>query len=331
VQDPTHWDAVIPTQAGTNKVESVTCANLMGRTTLQAMVTVRSNGSSALLDIYVYDKITDPQPSKIFSLMGMQMGKAKISGYNTLLTCEVDSKSSVNINAGSNAALVTDLCREFKWSDATGTLVPIAFPGLFPDLTRFQAEDDQQKVNQGQGDVWKLSATQTAKQLAMTLLQWQDTTTTSVVSGGGKTDTDAVVKVSIPGQASGMIQVMLARLEGNANGGIWIVTDVASSAGTLITAPQLHALLSSPTAVTGQGNAFEAVIGTVTVLDHTYTDIGHTQAKGAIGMGKTTFSTNVTYSTTFKTGAEEGIVALYVPSNAGSGIATAVLVKVLLS
>src|SRR5437899_1793740 len=53
VKDPAHWDAIIPTQTGTTKVESVTCAYLIGVPKLQAVVTVRHNGTGQILDVYV--------------------------------------------------------------------------------------------------------------------------------------------------------------------------------------------------------------------------------------------------------------------------------------
>jgi hypothetical protein len=88
--------------------------------------------------------------------------------------------------------------------------------------------------------------------------------------------------------------------------------------------------LSSPTTVQGTGQAFEGVIGTLTILDHTYSDIGHVTVKGKEGMGNTTFSTTVSYASSFRSGIQEGIVALYIHSNADGSIAGAAMVKVLL-
>jgi Immunoglobulin-like domain of bacterial spore germination len=220
-----------------------------------------------------------------------------------------------------------DLDREFKWSDAAGTLVPVTFPGIFPDLTRYQAEADQQQVNQGQ-QPWKLSASMTASQLATTLLKWPANAATTILSGGGQQDAAAVVSVKHPAPG-GSIQVALSRLEGNTNGGIWIATGVQTP-GMSITAPQGRDLLSNPLTVSGTGSAFEGVIGTVTVLDHLYTDIGHAQATGTPGMGSATFSTNVAYTSTFKGGAQEGLIALYSHSNADGSISGAVIIKELL-
>jgi len=330
VKAQAHWDALIPTQKGVTQVENVICGNLIGNPTLQALVTVRYQGSGQNLDVYVYSNITSPNPTQLFKLQNLYKGNAKISVYNTLLTAEVDQHSSVNAGK-SNAELTPDLFREFKWSDGAGTLVPVSFPGLYPDLTRYQAENDQAQVNQGQ-DPWKLNAAQVANHMAADphLLNWPSNAPTTVASGGGTSDSDAVVMVKNPAPAGNTIKVSLQRLEGNTNGGIWEVVSVISD-GMSITSPQSRDLLSSPVKVTGTGNAFEAVIGTLAILDHVYADIGHASARGAIGNGNTTFSTTVPYTSTFKGGSQEGILVLFAANNAGSGHAAMVMVKELLS
>ena len=125
---------------------------------------------------------------------------------------------------------------------------------------------------------------------------------------------------------AGTITVTMSRLEQNSNGGLWEVTSVTSP-GMSITTPQDRDRLTSPTTVQGKGNAFEGKIGKVVVLDHLYTDIGHSDAKGAAGNGSTTFSSNVSYNASFKAGIQEGVVVLYSFSNADGSIAGAVMVK----
>src|SRR5207253_1199020 len=101
----------------------------------------------ARLDIYVFNTITSAHPKQIFKLAGLVKGEASISGYSTMMTAEVDKNST--LNAGKPlSAMTPDLFREFAWSSEEGTLVQVAFPGLFPDLTRYQAEADQGRVNQ---------------------------------------------------------------------------------------------------------------------------------------------------------------------------------------
>src|SRR5713226_8236409 len=96
VKDPSYWDPIVGTQANVSKVESVSCANLEGSSSLQALIAVRYDGTGQVLDVYVYNNITDPSPTQIFKLQNLYKGNARISGYNTLLTAEVDQDSSVN-------------------------------------------------------------------------------------------------------------------------------------------------------------------------------------------------------------------------------------------
>lgn len=332
VASPSHWDSIIGTQSSQTKVETVTCGNLMGLSSLQAVVTARTSGMGALLDVYIYNHITDPTPTKVFALMSLYKGEMKISTYNTLLTTEVDQNSSVN-QGKADAALVLDLSREFKWSDRAGALIPIAFPGIFPDLTRYQAEGDQQAVNQGNSP-WKLDATMVASHFATTLLQWPSNSPATIVSGGGPNDEAAVVSVKGSNPGGGSIKLTMDRLENNTNGGIWIVTS-ATSSETAITEPDPNKLsqISSPVTVQGKGNAFEAVIGKVFVLDHNYNQLGTADAHspaGAQGMGNTTFSTSLSYTSTFTTGSQDGLVVLYSYSNANGSIASIGVSKVLI-
>jgi len=329
IKDPAYWNPIIPTQSGVSSVASVSCGNLIGNPSLQALVTVRrTDASGMVLDVYVFTNITNATPTKIFQLMGLVKGDAKISGYNTVLTAQADELSA--LNAGKPvSAMTADLFREFKWSAGAGTLVQTVFPGIFPDLTRYQAEADQASVNQGQ-QPWKLSATLVARTLAVSLLNWSLSSSTTLLSGGGAHDVSAVVRVRNSTVVSGTIKVTLSRLEGNTNGGIWEAVAVAVD-GMSITSPVQPAVLSSPVSVKGTGDAFEGLIGQVMVLDHLYNTLGKTSATGVVGMGPTSFSTSLYYQSTFPAGIQEGVLVLYAPSNANGSIAAAVMVKILVN
>ncbi len=328
VSDSSYWDPIIPTQSGVSQVGRVSCAHLINSSSLQSLILVGYSGTGHIVDVYVYNNITDPHPLQLFKLQGLYKGNVKISSYNTILTAEVDQDSTVN-KGQPNAALRVDLFREFGWSNGDATFVPVSFPGIFPDLTRYQAEEDQQLVNQGH-QPWKLDANLTANALAVSLLHWPTTAQTAIVSGGGPHDLQAVVTVKSLNPGGGTITVTLSRLEGNAAGGIWEAIAVETD-GMSITAPLNRDHLNSPLIVTGTGNAFEGKIGVVLVLDHLYNDIGHTDVTGAVGNGPTSFSVKVSYNVSFKTGAQEGIVALYAYSNADGSIARAVMLKALIS
>jgi len=329
VKDPSYWDPIVGTQANVSKVESVSCASLVGNSSLQALISVRYNGTGQVLDVYVYNNITNPSPTQVFKLQNLYKGNVRVSGYNTLLTAQVDQDSSVNKRVSSNAALTQDLFREFKWSDGAGTLIPVAFPGIFPDLTRYQAETAQAAVNQGH-QPWRLSAIQTGQALAANLLHWKPNAPATILSGGGNSDLNAVITVKSTNPGNATITITLSRLEGNNKGGIWEVTSVASPALS-ISVPQDRDLLTNPITVKGTGNAFEGRVGKVIVLDHLYTDIGHVKAMGVAGNGSTTFSMSVTYNSTFKSGIQEGVVVLYSYSSANGSISGAAMVKEMLS
>ncbi len=324
VSVPSYWDALIPTQPNVSKVEGVTCGYLTGTPTLQALVTVRYTGTGSILDVYVYTNITSPSPAQLFKLQGLYRGDAKISNYNTVMTAEVDQNSSVN-KGQPEANLTQDLFREFN----TASFAPVSFPGIFPDLTRYQAERDQAQVNQGQ-DSWKLQPEQVAAHFANSqqLLNWPNITS-SIVSGGGSGDAEVVVSVNNNDAGGGGVMLTMQRLEGNTNGGIWEIVGVTST-GLSITTPASRDILTNPVKASGSGNAIGGTIGKIVILDHTLTVIGQGTARGASSNGATTFSASVPYTSTFKTGMQDGIVVVYAQSAAGSSYAGAVMEKELM-
>ncbi len=333
VSDPAYWNLILGTQSTDGKVESVSFANVLGNPTLQALVTVRHSDANSMLDVYVFDKITSPQPTQLFKLQGLVKGDAKISGYNTILTAEVDQNSTPNTGK-SKEQWTLDLCREFAWDKGKGTLVQVAFPGIFPDLTRYQAEADQASVSQGH-QPWKNDPTEVAKALAKPFLQWDRPLTATVMSGGGKNDVSATVKVSeapIQGtQLSPSINVTLSRLEGNTHN-LWVVIAVADEQTLTIENINARSQIPNPVKIEGKGSTFEGLIGNALVLDHLYNDIGHAQVIGREGMANTTYSTIVPYSTSFHNGAQEGIVEVQAaPGGLSNDVISAVMVKVLLT
>ncbi len=330
VADLKHWNSIVGVH-GDQRVEMVSCGNLLNNPSLQALVTVRNPGSDRLLDSYVYTTITSTHPTQLFKLQGLNRGQAKISPYNTIITAEVDLHSSLNKGQPS-AKLTLDLFREFRGFDTAGTFVQVSFPGMFPDLTRWQAEADQEKVNHGR-DTWKLDAVKTAKRFAEKFLQAGGTTT--LVSGGSPHDLDALVNLAFPSPGGGgpprITKVTLSRLEGNANG-IWEVTAVEAD-WLFISSPQsgLTTHMSNPVTVTGFGPQFEAQIGVVWVLDHLDTKIGQAFAMAPRGTSPpTNFTVTFPYTSSYQAGAQEGIVELLHIGGASFDYG-AVLVKVLVN
>jgi hypothetical protein len=336
VSDPAYWDRMLGTTGTERNVEKVSFANVLGNPTLQALVTVRHSNANRTLDAYVFDKITNAKPVQLFTMPGLIKGDAKISGYNSVMTAEVDKSST--LNAGKSSRQWTqDLFREFAWSQSKGTLVQVAFPGIFPDLTRYQAEADQALIDKGQ-DTWKNDPSNIAQALVTKFFQWKRGLKATVVSGGGLRDVDATVRVvETPGQDPlapvPTVTVKLTRLEGNVYN-MWVAIAVEDSSLLTLTSVEPRSLITSPVKLEGIGTTYgtnEGIIGPARVLDHLYTVIGQATLIGAVGLGKTPYSTSLTYTSSFRAGVQEGVVAVY-EANAGTDdeIASAVLVKVLL-
>lgn len=326
VNTPAYWNTITPMQAGASQVNSVTCAYLEGIHRLQALVTVQTGGTGSYLDVYVYDNIMSRVPSMIFRAQGLSKGQAKISPYSTILTSEVDLNSSVN-KGQVDAALQNDLNREFKWSASTHSFVQIAFPGIYPHTTRYQAEQAQQ-ANLGSAS-WEQDARQVAIHFGTSLLKWSNTQAT-IIHGGGSHDLSATISIkNATGPGSKTSTLIMSRLEGNVPNGIWEVVNVTSSDMALKT-PIALSPIHTPLMVSGHGTAFEGVIGTVAVLDHLYNDIGHSQARGTQGNGTTSFATSVSYDSTFKSGEEEGVLALISYSQADGAIDGIIMQKEIL-
>ncbi len=323
VQVADHWNAIVES-GPTKMVEGVICGYLMGIPSLQAVVKIGYRDTKFLLDIDVFTAITSAKPTRIFGLTGLVQGDINISNYNTLLTAQIDPNSSLNKGHPAAQQLV-DLYREFKWSDKAGTLVPVAFPGLFPDTSRYQAEFEQYEVNNGQGyQQWRLSATTTAQNFAEFVLKWDPNTPATVLSGGGTNDTKAVVLIKNASAGGAGIRLSLSRLELNANGGIWEVTDVATD-GMIVSSPQDWQQLSNPVQVTGTNTAFAGKPATIVIEDHDRATIGQT-----ILAGGPAFAERIPYSSTFQDGTQEGVLALFT-YNASHVVVGAVMVKVLLN
>jgi len=316
-------------------VEKVSCANLLLKPSLQALVTLRHMTEDRPLDIYVFNNITSAKPMQIFTLQGLLKGEAAISGSNTVMTAEIDRGSAVNVGK-SNSQWTADLFREFGWNAGQRTLVQVAFPGIFPDLTRYQAEADQVQGTFGQQSK-KMDPSQVAQQLAVSFLGWSRPVKATLTNRGRVQDVTATVNVEeaptqgAPGQKP-HITVLLSRLEGNTHF-MWVVITVYDPTTLTLENIKPGRLIANPVQLSGHVLALDGVIGEAVVLDHLYHVIGRVwmTAVDGTGMGNTAYLTTVTYTNTFRNGAQEGIiVALEVHTGINDEPLSAVMVKVLL-
>ena len=261
--NPAYWTQFVSTPSAARVAESVRFGPLLGNGSWQAIVVARDiQAGPVYCDVFVFDKITDPHPQLVWHESLLLHGDAKVSGANTMMTSQVDANSSINAGK-SEAALTTDLFREFKWSGVSGTFEQVVFSGMFPDMTRWQAEVSQNAVFDGK-DAWRLDPVQTTQ-------HWNLIAgTAKLVKGGGSNDLTAEVDVTYPDKGGPttnipITKVTLSRLGGAVNG-VWEITSVSTD-WLFIYTPTSGATINSPVTVTGFGPQFEAVIGTVYILE----------------------------------------------------------------
>jgi hypothetical protein len=113
-------------------VQKVTCGYLEGNGLLQALVHVRYYTPDAKLDFYVNDNLSGT-PTQRFKVPMLIDGDTNIGTTGTITTTEIGM-------SGLSRA-VSDLFKEYKLNSAT--FVQILFPGLYPDVTHYQAEKSQ--------------------------------------------------------------------------------------------------------------------------------------------------------------------------------------------
>ena len=91
------------------------------------MVLVRHTNAGIILDVYVFKNIQQCEATRIFLLQNLAQGDARISGYNTVMTAEVDPNSSMNASKPT-AAWTKDLFRKSPVGWESGQLRPGRVP-----------------------------------------------------------------------------------------------------------------------------------------------------------------------------------------------------------
>ncbi|HET8912805.1 MAG TPA: Gmad2 immunoglobulin-like domain-containing protein, partial [Ktedonobacteraceae bacterium] len=329
VRSPDYWNKFISNPPNIMRAEQVYCANLKGNWTQQSLVVAHeiTGGGPTFTSVFVFDKITSDHPVLLFSSRHMLHGEAQISAINSLMIAYADPNSFVN-SGKSDINLVKDVSAEYAWFESRSDFELVPFPGIFPDLARYQAEQAQLAVNQGHQS-WRNDPEMVARSLATTLLKWSPNSQTTLISGGsGLVEAQVRVRSESPGHPT--INVMLGHLDMNTHN-IWEVTDVDNSVQQMISNPTGATLVESPLAVTGSGSAFEGDVGTVYLYDRFYNVIGQAKCAPATGMGYTTFTATIHYNSSLPGGVQQGILAYYTRSMADGSISGVVMHSALIS
>lgn len=323
-----NWDSLVGTKAGINKVQRVMCGNIEGGA-LAALVVVRYYSSDSRMDFYIYDNLVGA-PHRRFSVTGLIEGDAQISPTNTIITAE---------NAD-NDPLGVDLFKEYQWDGST--YVQVLFPGIYPDVTHYQAEQSQSLVNAqlaqatatptAPHNAWQDSAFPVVNKLSQDVFHWLPSQVTDSVVTYNARSGIYVIKATNDGPGGGGFIASLFRLD-DIQTNIFEVKQVTSIDGTaLLSSPVSGVQLTNPVKVSASYKSIGIIVGRVVLYSDAYVMVGDSNAiHGSASTGFVNFNLSVSYHLPTH-GLQEGVVAFY-SSNQNSIAITnqVVMIKVLLA
>jgi hypothetical protein len=312
------WDKLVGTRVNVNKVQKVACGDLQGSGSLQALINVRYYSSDAKLDFYVYSNLSST-PTQAFKVQDLPMGDAQISPTNTIITAEI----------GPNGlpTTVPDLFKEYQWSG--GGFVQVVFPGIYPDMTHYQAEQDQVGVNAGR-NTNRTSGFPVVSALALRLCHWTQTSDKTLTYDSRQGI--YLVQVSNLGPGGGGFIAKLFRLD-NVLTNIFEVMQITPLDGsTSLSLPTPGAKINSPVHVSGSTPASGNVLAHLVVYDDSNIAIGDSGAiRGSSSGSMVNFTDTVSFQPNAH-GVQEGVVAFFTTTQNNIELSNQVVMsKVLLS
>jgi len=304
-----NWDALVGTHSGVNKVQQVTCGSLEGAGSLTALVNVRYYSVDAKLDTYVYDNLTGT-PTRSFSVQGLLNGDAVISSIGTLSTAEVSPKDTIKG--------APDLFKDYTWNGSA--FVQDLFPGLYPEMTQYQADKTQALINNElanpntkQLNAWQLSPTEVTSHLAATIFHWGSYTQQSLTPNIKKQVT-ITVAVTNTGSGGGGFTAILNRLDGNVNNLLEVTQIIPFDTNITLSSPATNTTLHSPLSVSGTTLASGSVLGQAVIYDDMFVQVGTSGSiPSSTSSGYVQFTKSFSYQLN-ASGLQEGVVAFYATS-----------------
>lgn len=328
-----NWDKLAGTHTNVNKVQKVICGSLEGAGTLEALVNVRYYSSDAKLDFSVYDNLSST-PSRTFGMQGLLNGSTSISSVGTLVTAEGSPKDDI--------PGTVDLYKEYQWN---GTAFgQVLFPDMYPDVTRYQAEQTQALVNSeiaslqpGQPpsqihDAWRLTAGGVVAHLVQGILHWLPTKySVTLPLHAAQLSVLPITVTNLQPGGGGFVVTVHHLNDGPTN--IFEVSQIiAINGNAALTSPTADARLSSPVQASGGSVASGTILGQIIVYDDVYNNVGNSgPIHASTSTGYVQFSNSVKYHLNAQ-GLEEGLVAFYATSQNNVALSNQlIMVKVWLS
>jgi hypothetical protein len=293
-----NWDALVGTHAQINKVQKVICGSLEGYGSLQALVNVRYYAPGARLDFYVYTNLYGT-PAQQFKAQGLLDGDAQSSPTGTIITAEIGP------NGLENAA--PNVFKEYQWEGSA--FAQVYFPGIYPDMTHYQAEQTQAQVSSGY-DTSKDSAYSSVTEFALHVLHWPQITNKTITYDSRHGI--YIVECENIGPGGGGFYAHLFRLD-NVLTNIFEISQITPLDSNIqLSNPLPGAQVSSPAQIKGTSLATGQILGQSVLYDDQYTIVGNSGAiNSTVSSGYTPFSSSVPFKLSEESGLQEGVVIFY--------------------
>lgn len=292
-----NWDALVGTRTQVNKVQKVICGSLEGYGSLQALVNVRYYSPDARLDFYVYTNLYGT-PVQQFKVLGLLDGDAQISPTGTVITAEIGPNG-----LGSAAP---NVFKEFQWNGSS--FGQISFPGIYPDMTHYQAEQTQSTVNSGYG-ASKDTTYPAVTGFASHVLRWAQITNKTITYDSRHGI--YIVECQNIGPGGGGFYANLFRLDNNPTNIFEISQITPLDSNIKLSSPLPGTQVSSPAKISGTSLATGKVLGQSILYDDKYTIVGNSGAiNSTVSSGYTSFSSSVPFKLS-NPGLQEGVIIFY--------------------
>jgi hypothetical protein len=276
------------------------------------------------LDYYVYDNLS-ATPHRIDAVQDLLNGDAQISPAGTIMTAES--------GAGDPVLGQRDVFKEYSWNGAA--FGQILFPGIYPDMTYYQAEQDQSRLSAelaagDKRDAWKATFSGVANELARQIFHWTSTHFSTIQFSNH--NGSYIGSVTNLGPGGGGFVASMFHLDNN-GGNIFIIKQVSSlDGGTTLSSPADGVQLNSPIGISGSALAAGGILGRVVIYSDTFIAFGDSGDIPSPGSGGyVNFSRSVPYRLN-SAGTQEGLVAFYATTQNNVFLSNqVVMVKVFLS
>lgn len=319
-----NWDNLVGTKVNVNKVQKVTCGSLEGSGSFEALVNVRYYTPDAKLDYYVYDNLNGT-PSRTFSTRGLLDGDAQISPNGTIMTAEIGPQDTIKAKP--------DVFKEYQWNGSA--FVQVMFPGMYPDMTYYQAVQNQAQLNTelaagNKQDEWRILFFGVPDHLARVIFHWTniDTRTVRFRSSTGT----YIVAVYNLGPGGGGFIASMFHLDNSESNTFEIMQLTSIDGSVLLSAPTTGVQLGNPLTISGSSDANGTILGKAVVYNDNFIDIGESgDIRSPASAGYVNFTKSINYHLN-SSGVQEAAVAFYWTNQNNSNFTNQiVIVKVLLT